>query len=195
MSSADAFHGSVGRPRSFAPDAALAQAMDVLWRQGYAATSLDDLTAAMGLSRSSLYACFGSKHAVLMAAIGRYADERYEALCMIAAAEPEPRAAIRAMLAAIADAEGGSRGCFFVNAITELAPHDPDLAALAQAHIARVAALVTGTLERLGCAASLARERAAAMLALAIGATMLRKAGLPATQINSLLAQAEYLLP
>ena len=185
----------IGRPRGFAPSEALAAALDVFWRQGYAATSLDDLTAAMRLSRSSFYACFGSKHDVLMEAVRAYADERFATLAAIAAAEPDAKAAVRAMLAAIADAEGGVRGCFFVNSVTELAPHDPALAALAQAHIARVVALMSATLRRLGCAETVAAERAAAMLAIAIGATMLRKAGIPAAQITALLAQADHLLP
>lgn len=186
---------AAGRPRGFEPASALRQALDLLWRQGYEATSLDELTAAMGLSRSSFYACFGSKHAVLIDAVRAYADERHAALRAIVAACPDPRAAAHAMIAEIADAEGGPRGCFFVNSVIELAPRDPELRALAQAHLDRCGALMTETLTRAGCDPALAGERAAAMLAIAIGATMLRKAGIPAAHITALLAQAELLTP
>ena len=54
--------------------AALQAALLVFWRSGYAAASLDDLTAAMGLSRSSFYGAFGTKHDVLLAGVKLYAD-------------------------------------------------------------------------------------------------------------------------
>src|SRR4249919_2313925 len=60
-----------GRPRSFDPDAVLEKARGVFWTLGYAATSLDDLAAATGLNRPSLYAAFGDKHALYMRALER----------------------------------------------------------------------------------------------------------------------------
>jgi hypothetical protein len=51
-----------GRPRAYDPDTALAAAADVFWKKGYDGTSLDDLAAATGMNRPSLYAAFGDKH-------------------------------------------------------------------------------------------------------------------------------------
>ena len=59
-----------GRPRRFVPAQALRQALGGFWDKGYQASSLDNLTAAMHLSQSSFYACFGSKHAAMMASVG-----------------------------------------------------------------------------------------------------------------------------
>ena len=61
-----------GRPRAFEPDTALAQAMDVFWSDGFAATSLDDISAATGLNRPSLYGAFGDKRALYLQAYGQY---------------------------------------------------------------------------------------------------------------------------
>ena len=61
-----------GRPRAFEPETALAQAMDVFWRDGFAATSLDDVSAATGLNRPSLYGAFGDKRALYLQAYGQY---------------------------------------------------------------------------------------------------------------------------
>ncbi len=184
-----------GRPRSFDSDAALCVAIDVFWQRGFEATSLDDLGRATGLSRSSLYACFGSQHALLMAAVRLYADERFAALSEHAASHPDPRAAVQRMLATIADVDGGPRGCLFVNAVAELAPADDELVAFARVHTARVGALMTATLVRPGCSAPQAAPCAAAMLALAMGATTLRKTDVSALALSNLMAQAERLLP
>ena len=168
--------------------------MDVFWRFGYEAASIDDLTAATGLSRSSFYACFESKHALLMAAVRLYADEKFAAFQAIVAANADPLDAVQAIILAIAEPDGGDRGCLFVNSVTELAPHDPELAALARAHIGRVAALVATMLIRTGFDPEVAERRTGAVLSCAIGATMLRKAGLPAATIGGLLAETGRLL-
>lgn len=185
----------LGRPRGFDAEAALRIAVDVFWQYGFEATSLDALSDAMGLSRSSFYACFGSKHALLMAAVRVYADERYAALTERVASCGDPREAVRAMLAVIADVDGGTRGCLFVNAVAELAPGDAELVAFAQAHTARVGALMKATLRRLGCTEREASERAGALLALVMGVTTLRKTGVPPAQLTALLTQADHLIP
>lgn len=185
----------LGRPRGFDAVAALRVARDLFWQHGYEATSLDALSGAMGLSRSSFYACFGSKHALLMAAIRVYADERYAALTERIASCSDPRKALRAMLAVIADVDGGTRGCLFVNAVAELAPGDAELLAFARSHTARVATLIEATLRRQGCTGSKTSERAGALLALVMGVATLRKTGVPPAQLTALLTQADHLIP
>jgi AcrR family transcriptional regulator len=61
-----------GRPRKFDHGTALDAALLTFWKRGYGGTSLDDLTAAMGMNRPSIYAAFGNKDAVYAAAIDRY---------------------------------------------------------------------------------------------------------------------------
>lgn len=61
-----------GRPRSFDRDAALHEAMLLFWRHGYEATSLSALTAAMGVTAPSIYAAFGDKRALFLAAVREY---------------------------------------------------------------------------------------------------------------------------
>lgn len=61
-----------GRPRAFDRDAALSQAMRLFWQKGFDATSIADLTAAMGIASPSLYAAFGSKEALYAEALDHY---------------------------------------------------------------------------------------------------------------------------
>lgn len=61
-----------GRPLSFDRDAALHQAMLLFWRHGYEATSLNDLTSALGVKPSSIYTAFGDKKHFFLEAVGRY---------------------------------------------------------------------------------------------------------------------------
>jgi AcrR family transcriptional regulator len=63
-----------GRPRLFDEDAALERALELFWARGLAATSLDDLAAAMGMRRPSLANAFGDKQALYRRALARFAD-------------------------------------------------------------------------------------------------------------------------
>ncbi len=68
--------GKTGRPISFDKDAALEAAMLLFWERGFEGTSMADLTQAMGLNPSSIYAAFGDKHALFQLAVKRYMEKR-----------------------------------------------------------------------------------------------------------------------
>jgi AcrR family transcriptional regulator len=68
--------GKTGRPISFDKNAALEAAMLLFWERGYEGTSMADLTQAMGLNPSSIYAAFGDKHALFQLAVNRYVEMR-----------------------------------------------------------------------------------------------------------------------
>ena len=61
-----------GRPRSFDREAALDAAMEVFWEKGFEAASITDLTEAMGINPPSLYAAFGDKEQLFLAAMESY---------------------------------------------------------------------------------------------------------------------------
>jgi AcrR family transcriptional regulator len=75
--------------------------MEVFWRRGFEATSLADLTAAMGINPPSLYAAFGDKERLFLEAVVHYEEVRY-ALCPYVE-EPTARAAVERLLAHLAD--------------------------------------------------------------------------------------------
>jgi len=66
----------MGRPREFSESAAVGAAMRVFWEKGYEGTSLDDLTQAMGINRSSLYSTFGDKESLFRRVISLYGEQQ-----------------------------------------------------------------------------------------------------------------------
>ncbi|WP_174285583.1 TetR/AcrR family transcriptional regulator [Sphingomonas bacterium] len=65
-----------GRPREFDLDEALTAALRVFWTNGYEAASMAELTAAMGITKPSLYAAFGNKEALFGKALDLYEREK-----------------------------------------------------------------------------------------------------------------------
>ncbi|MFF1919976.1 TetR/AcrR family transcriptional regulator [Streptomyces sp. NPDC058221] len=83
--------------KQFDTDTALDAAMIQFWRAGYADTSVDDLSRATGLNRSSIYSSLGDKDTLFMRCLERYATRyggRYDAALSCAA--DRPLAAVRA---------------------------------------------------------------------------------------------------
>jgi len=66
----------MGRPRGFDRDKAIDEALDLFWQNGFEATSLSQLKAAIGggISAPSFYAAFGSKEALFQECARRYLD-------------------------------------------------------------------------------------------------------------------------
>ena len=196
--SGTAFERAAGRPRKFDADASLSAALRLFWRQGYEASSLNELTETMGISRSSLYASFGNKHDVLLAAIELYVKEALADLTRIVDSTADPRVAVRSMLVRLAEPDGGERGCFLVNCITELAPGDPEVASIARRVLSRVERLLGEALVAASAPAPLprgeARVRARALLSVAYGATLMRKSGLTRGDVRKMLASVDPLI-
>ena len=65
-----------GRPRSFDEKRALEKATQVFWSKGYDGVTIDDLVAAMGVGRPSLYAVFGDKRKIFVRVLKAYAESK-----------------------------------------------------------------------------------------------------------------------
>lgn len=105
-----------GRPRAFDRDAALARATYLFWAKGFAATSITDLTQAMGIGAPSLYAAFKSKEALYAEALRHYAETNQGYVWGGFDAAATAREAVMALLMDSAAALTGSlvdmpRGC------------------------------------------------------------------------------------
>ncbi len=117
----------MGRPREFDFNDTLERAMQTFWAKGYEATSLDDLCAATGLGRSSLYAAFGDKQGLYLSALERYETAAIGRITASLSSSKSPLDGIVAFINRIIDdivAGPGRRGCFIGNCAAELARQD-----------------------------------------------------------------------
>ncbi len=107
-----------GRPLSFDRDAALHKAMLLFWEHGYEATSLNDLTSALGVKPSSIYSAFGDKKRLFFDAVSVYLGAGTPLQAMLAEA-PTARAAVEVMLTGAAigfTGEHTPKGCLLASA-------------------------------------------------------------------------------
>src|SRR2546422_9776625 len=123
-----------GRPRAYQPDVALGKALDLFRKGGFAATSLDDLSAATGMNRPSLYGAFGDKRELYIKAYRRYRADAAAAMIDIFK-HPQPiRERLQRIYAVALDiypsGDAGPRGCFTVMTAASEAASDPDIRAM-----------------------------------------------------------------
>lgn len=125
----------MARPKEFDREEAVKRAMVVFWEKGYEATSTDDLLRAMGIGRQSMYDTFGDKHRLYLEALQRYQAESAAGLMERLRSESSPLAALEQVFLVIANESPAerARGCLGVNAITELARVDPEVASVSRA--------------------------------------------------------------
>jgi TetR/AcrR family transcriptional repressor of nem operon len=120
----------MARPQEFEASEALRSAMRVFWSKGYEAASLNDILSATGLSKSSLYATFGDKRELLLAAFEAYRRERLQRLeAALNDGQPARQSIEKFFRQGVAHAEAPEHayGCMTANEAVELAPHDLDI--------------------------------------------------------------------
>ena len=115
-------------PRETAFDEAtiLARARDLFWEKGYTATSIQDLEGALGIRRSSIYNTFGGKRQLYDRTLAQYQDENLSRLRSALQDSPDLRQSLIELFTQAAtlvhpDCLTSSRGCYIVNATTEMA--------------------------------------------------------------------------
>lgn len=127
----------MARTREFDKTEVLEQALDLFWRQGYEATSVRDLTAALGISSSSLYAAFGDKHAVYLQALAHYRQQELEVVAAHLATDAPALPTVEQFLSTAIDTllAGAPGGSFTLRAAVELGTRDEAVAEQLREHL------------------------------------------------------------
>ncbi|MCC3318169.1 TetR/AcrR family transcriptional regulator [Nocardia africana] len=134
----------MARPKQFDEPQAVDAAMRAFWSAGYEGTSTQDLCAATGLGRSSIYNTFTSKHDLFERALRRYMESKNADTFELLDGPGSVREKIEALLWRVVDApEDDPLGCLVVNTTVEMGPRDPEVAAMLRADLdRRMSALV-----------------------------------------------------
>jgi len=158
----------VARPREFDADVAVEKAMQAFWARGYRATSIDDLCAATGLSRSSIYAAYGGKRALLHRSLERYEAQTLARIDAALSGAAPIHMAISGFIDGLIDrivAGPGRAGCFIGNCATELAGQDRATAARVRQSLTRIEAAFEDALVRARARGEIAADADVASLA------------------------------
>lgn len=118
------------RVKLFDEKEVLTKAMNLFWKQGYAATSVKDLVDQLGINRASLYDTFGDKDQLFKKAFELYRTTNLEHLNQFFQNHSNVKDGFsllfeNAILEAVHDVE--RKGCFVVNTTTELVPNDDSI--------------------------------------------------------------------
>lgn len=192
----------MARPRQFEMEYVLDKAKDLFWRNGYEATSMEELLQTMGLNRASFYNAFGGKRELMLLALRRYDSNNRAATLRSAASGRPPLEAIRHVFRAMVDGSRGpmgKHGCFLVNSALEVAPKDPEAARIVRGGLRDVEqfftqlarrAVVDGDLPA-GCDPA---ETGRALMNHLVGLMVLVRAGANKATLSSVVRQVELLL-
>lgn len=139
-----------GRPREFDTDRAIDDAMALVWRRGYRATTTRDLEDALGVRPSSLYRAFGSKAGVMDAVVRRYRDHMEREVLAPLQGGGEGLVAIDRFLVALGRwlALDDGRGCLIGRLLAEGGCADPRITAQIAEHRATLRAGLAAALTR-----------------------------------------------
>ncbi len=186
-----------GRPRAFEPEIALSKAIDAFRDGGFAATSLDDLSEAMGINRPSLYGTFGDKRDLFLKAYQRYRQDTNAAFAEAFVPGLSLRRTLEKAYAVAIDiylsGENGPRGCFTVMTATSEAMADPEIRALVQMAFSNGYRTLKNRFERAVAEGDLPPETNIAVLAqVSAGAfdtlAIRARAGVPRVELESIAA-------
>lgn len=186
--------------RSYIAEDVLEAAMRAFWARGYQATSMADLVKATGLNRGSLYAGFGNKRALFLQALAHY-DRTYRmgVLADLRRSAGPKQAIYAAFDMASRGHDSLPDGCLMVNSAMELAPHDPEIAALVTASLRQVETFLADCLRDAAGMGDLPAgrdiaETAKVLQGLMVGLFVLSRAGADRAARAAILAELPRIL-
>lgn len=139
-----------GRPRAFDKNTTTEAALVLFWQRGFAATTLDEVTQRTGINGSSLFAAYGNKHGLFMAALERYRAEVGSRLNVLENGERglDDLAAFVGWLADINSSGDRPLGCLMVNTMVEFGTSEPSIAEQIALYRQQLADSIHATLAR-----------------------------------------------
>ena len=145
----------MARVREFDPEEALAKALELFWRNGYAETTMRDVVAYTGVAHAGLYSAFGSKHELFKKALIQHRNTTMAWLLRDLESPEAGRAEVEQFfetLLAIIKSGDFENGCFMLNTALAFGGETGEIMDNVHAHLEQMVHAFQGALAR-------ARER------------------------------------
>ncbi|RZU36582.1 TetR family transcriptional regulator [Streptomyces sp. BK022] len=194
----------MARPRSFDETEVLARIRDTFWSTGYAATSIDEIAAAAGLGKGSLYGAFGTKEEMYRRVFAAYCAGLVDTVrARLAGSDSGALDRVREQIRTIARATGADtalRGCLLAKGAAERSEHDTQVAEIARRTVQAIGTLLTQALSAAQRAGDISADAdparlGAFLLSVMRGIEALGKAGTDPAYLDTAAETALGLLP
>jgi TetR/AcrR family transcriptional regulator, transcriptional repressor for nem operon len=185
----------MGRPMTFDAEEVVDKAVAIFWRQGFAATTPQNLVDELGIGKGSLYNTFKSKHQLFRLAMHRYSARRVAGLTEDLDGPGPVRPKLREAMQTLAGVGEHQLGCLIVNSVAELGSSDEAVGEVAKDLFGRIEESFRAAIERGQASGELIsgrdpRDAASALLAVVIGTNVLAKTGRDPAHLSRLLDAA-----
>ena len=188
--------------KNFDVDKALGKAMEVFWSQGYAATSISDLTEAMGINKGSLYNAYEGKEKLFIEVLSKYDVENHRQTLASLDAMEDPIEAVSVLFDALIEQsikDGERKGCLLVNTALELPFHSEVVERIVTASLGEIDAFFRRCVARAQNRGQVSTdldpdETAKGLLTLVMGLRVLARGAVPAESLRAIKRQAMRLI-
>jgi TetR/AcrR family transcriptional repressor of nem operon len=194
--------GIMARPRQFDEQQVIESLMKVFWEKGYEASSMQDLVAASGLHKGSLYGAFGDKQTLYLMALRHYDRTRIQAGIDMLNGEGSARQKIARLFDNVIESTKRgdfAGGCLLCSASMEMAVNDRQVKSEVKTTIRRLKIAIMDALEMQAQNQNPNQDQAAALAAFIVsayfGTRVLAKAGVPAAMIGDTRDHCLQLMP
>jgi len=188
----------MARPRKFDEQQVIETLMQVFWKKGFEATSMQDLVKASGLLKGSLYGAFGDKQALYLASLKHYNSTRIKAQVDMLNGDGNARPKITRLFDNVIDAtrtDVFAGSCFLCNATLEMAVSDKLVKSEIKTTIRRLKVAIVDVLKGDGVNEDRAASLAALVISAYFGTRILAKAGASAAMMGDTRDHCLQLLP
>lgn len=188
--------------KNFDTDKTLEKAMAVFWAKGYAATSMSDLTEAMGINKGSLYNAYGGKEKLFIKALSKYELENHRQTLASFDAMEDPVEALSVLFDALIEEsikDGESKGCLLVNTALELPFHSDVVKRIVTGGLGEIEAFFRRMVARGQNRGQISEmvdpdETAKGLLTLVMGLRVLARGAVPVESLHAIKHQAIRLI-
>jgi len=139
------------RSKQFDEQLVLEKAMELFWKKGYYATSMQDLVGTLGINRASLYNTYGGKESLFLRAFDHYRAINRERLAHFFETQSDVKAGLATLLENSAKEsleDCDRKGCFAANITSELLPNDERILGVIEQHQADIQAILYNYLQK-----------------------------------------------